>query len=424
VEIGLRIPSSGNVYGRSLLCMWVSTGDVQGSWLGTDVDDGNVCRNVTAGTEGFVGFTFDRPVYVVKGTKYFLTVRHGNWYSQTTKFAAIPNTVPMQSLGGMEDALSPTAIATWLGATGNPYWPQSRDLPGEAATRAPGEAASWIVQRDMDLSFRYSICSTGFPYVLNLTTGFDHITEVAKWPHGCCTARASPRHGSLLILTGANFFPSDGGLRCVFYFANGTAGPTTVARPLNTEFTRAQCATPVEFDPFSNVDCTAQGSCLGVFVSITNDGYNYAPMEGVPLATLGAKTRKLLLSDIFVSPDGHDYLGDGTASRPYSSLQRAIRAANQRDRIYIVSGSVLLGDGNRELKHLGKDILIWTTPGTTVTIDCEDMGLAVLAEDQQARWSQIYPQSSVSEGTRGEIQSSADVRYRRCKRSPTITLPE
>ena len=164
--------------------------------------------------------------------------------------------------------------------------------------------------------------------------------------------------------------------------------------------------------------------------------------------------------------------GDGTASRPYSSLQRAIRAANQRDRIYIVSGSVLLGDGNRELKHLGKDILIWTTPGTTVTIDCEDMvrtcpvgypctawhehwagtlfmgqcgpvvscwisrhthpnpalmspqGLAVLAEDQQARWSQIYPQSSVSEGTRGEIQSSADVRYRRCKRSPTITLPE
>jgi len=412
MDVALRV-AHGNVYGRAALCLWITKISPQGTPGSINVDDGNKCFDAVAGSDGFVTVTFDRAVYIEEGVTYFLTLRHGAWYSQTTRFAALPNTVPMKMAGGMEVGKSQTASAIWLGAYGNPYWPYTSGMgSGEALTQDEGTDV-WTTHRDLDLAFRYSYCSTGFPYVLNLTSGFDFEITHKIAPMGCCHARSSPLPGALITITGANFFPSED-LLCAWHLPNGTIGPKTNARPLTTDFTKAVCASPANFEPYSDYTCSAE-SCLGVFLSITNDGYNFPSVTGNPRTTLGDQTRKIMISDLYVSETGHDYIGDGTLWRPYATLQRAIRAANQVDRITILNAEILTGAMNRGLKHLGKDILIRSYPGTVATIDCENQDVMAIADSEQDAWNLVYPAGSVSEGTHGQITVTGEILVQRCR---------
>jgi len=418
MDLGLRVGTS-NAYNRALLCLWITTVAPQGSLLAEDLDDGNQCFNATGGTDGFVTVTFARPVYMEAGIKYFLTMRHGAWYAQTTRFAALPNTSPMRMAGGMEPRLSQTDTAIWLGAKGNPYWPENTGFKGEALLQAAG-STTWVTDRDMDLAFRFSYCSTGFPYVLNLTTTFDFEITAKIAPLGCCHARTSDRAGSRITITGANFFPSQG-LQCAFMNPDGSIGAVAQAIPLTTDFRKAVCVSQEGFDPYKATNCPTETSCLGTFLSITNDGANYPAVTGAPRTTLGDQTRKLLVSDLYVSTTGHDYIGDGTFYRPYATIQRAIRAANQVDRVTILNGEVLKGSGNRDLKHLGKDIIIQSYPGTTAGINCENAAVMSLAQEEQREWIKVYPSSSVSEGTQGQIVRTPEIMVIGC-RTPSVSF--
>jgi len=423
LEIFLEVPDGG-VYGRSLLCLWLSSGGPQGSHTATEVPDGNKCFEVVAGTSAWVTVVFDRAPHVSQGLKYFITLRHGKWYPQDTIFAAIPNAQPLAYDGSMEPALLPTAPARWRGGGGNPYWPGQHGLPGEAMALAPG-GEQWELRKDEDLAFRYSYCVTGQPMVLNISTGYDHVTYEAIARSGCCVARSSSRHGAKLILTGVNFFPSYT-MRCVFYSANHTVEALTEARPLDGSLTLAECPTPNDYDPYTSTSCT-NTSCLGSYVTITADTFNFVSVAGSPQATLGALTRKLLISDIYVSSSGRDDSGgDGSKFRPYNSLMRAIRAANQFDRIAIMGGSVLTGSRNKDLKHLGKDIVIRVESnegmeGETALIDCEGSNYVTLPEEQQAQWQQTFPQNMVAKSTDGHgIRFTTDVLFRGCSSTTTV----
>lgn len=418
IDVALRVGTS-TAYNRALLCLWITTGAPQGSPLAKDLDDGNQCFNATGGTDGFVTVTFARAVYMEAGTKYFVTMRHGAWYAQTTRFATLPNTSPMRMMGGMEPMKTQTDTAIWLGAKGNPYWHGASGFTGEAFIQAAG-SNTWVEDRDLDLAFRFSYCSTGFPYVLNLTTTFDFEITAKIAPLGCCHARTSELAGSRITITGANFFPSRD-LMCAFMNPDGSIGAVAQAMPLTTDFRKAVCVSQQGFDPYKNDPCPTETSCLGTFLSITNDGANYPAVTGPPRTTLGDQTRKLLVSDLYVSKTGHDYIGDGTIYRPYATIQRAIRAANQVDRITILNGEVLTGPGNRDLKHLGKDILIRSKPGTTAGINCENVATMSLPDAEQEEWLKVYPNSSVSEGTKGQIVRSPEVLVISC-RTPSVSF--
>jgi hypothetical protein len=189
MDVALRVASGETVYNRALLCLWLTTGAPQGSPLAKDLDDGNQCFNATGGTDGFVTVTFDRALYLEEGAKYFLTLRHGAWYAQTTRFAAVPNVSPMPFAGAMEPSQSVTSLAIWLGAKGNPYWPATSGTTGEALTQAPGSAA-WTTDRDLDLAFRYD--ST--PWLASGGGAECPMWQVHVLLHGL-PLRAEPHHG-------------------------------------------------------------------------------------------------------------------------------------------------------------------------------------------------------------------------------------
>merc|ERR1712146_798141 len=76
--------------------------------------------------------------------------------------------------------------------------------------------------------------------------------------------------------------------------------------------------------------------------------------DGTP-AYLGLNPLKFLFSDVFVSPTGSDTVGDGTLSRPYQTIQRAVDACNEYDQIVLLRG-YYTGLGNRGLRHHGKKL--------------------------------------------------------------------
>merc|ERR1712146_812760 len=107
-------------------------------------------------------------------------------------------------------------------------------------------------------------------------------------------------------------------------------------------------------NPHGAHDCTNPTKCQGTVLQVTNDGFTTGPQYmgpkwqdqtavvdvanslrlidyGVP-AYLGLNPLKILFSEIYVSTTGSDTVGDGTLSRPYNTIQRAVDAAKSTTR--------------------------------------------------------------------------------------------
>jgi len=252
----------------------------------------------------------------------------------------------------------------------------------------------WEKNTERVLATKLTRCVSSTAQVL------DFVTQGEKT--GCCSARASPQgglKGSMVTITGRNFFPSDD-LRCIFRNADGTTGAIVPGEPLDASYTSMRCAAPT-LDPHAAVDCTNPALCQGTTLVVTNDLYTVGPqfmgpkwytgepttnsqgithhvstpavtqIAGVP-AYLGLNPLKFLFSDIFVSPTGSDTVGDGTIARPYQTIQRALDAANEYDQIQLLSG-YYVGLGNRGLRHHGKKIQMKAYQGDlqNTIIDCQ-----------------------------------------------------
>jgi len=140
-------------------------------------------------------------------------------------------------------------------------------------------------------------------------------------------------------------------------------------------------------DPHSTRDCTNPALCQGTVLQVTNDGFTVGPQymgpkwyttgnamslpDGTP-AYLGLQPLKFLFSDIYASPTGSDTVGDGTLSRPYQTIQRAVDAANEYDQIVLLQG-YYTGLGNRGLRHHGKKLNLkaYNADRQNTVIDCQ-----------------------------------------------------
>lgn len=230
---------------------------------------------------------------------------------------------------------------------------------------------------------------------------------------GTCAARSSPRggiQGATITVRGQNFIPSEH-LGIMFLKADGSPGPKVSCRTTNYEYTEMQCEGAPAFNPFDGEDCSVPGSCQGVHVVATNDGVNYGAQyfspkfhepyehctvarspslgcDAVPVSIngthhaedhfvqdVGVNLLKYCFSDIYVSTSGNDYSGDGSRSRPFNTIQRAVVAANEYDSIVLIPGTYH-GNGNRGIRHMGKKLEIYpdqtgTNNNVETVIDCE-----------------------------------------------------
>lgn len=92
-------------------------------------------------------------------------------------------------------------------------------------------------------------------------------------------------------------------------------------------------------------------------VHVSND-------NGVTWSAAGTALAKFLFSDIYVSPDGSDASGDGTASLPYATLQKAVYAANGEARAGFLYDSATTGEQYRGTPgvglqaHINRDVVV------------------------------------------------------------------
>lgn len=421
VSLDLEVTETGT-FGESDLCLWITTGAPRGATGFQDVTNGYKCKAVATGTNGYVDFVFDRGVFVEKDTTYYLTLKHGQWFEATSRWAEDSNSEPVaKQMAGMRIG-GPTVPAKWRGSDLNPYWPGSSGLTGEAHVKSEGDNTLWVVQPNHDLRFKLNRCQSGLPIVLNMT--IDGVAmPTGPWlgseRYGV-SARSSPRGGALLTLEGFNFFPGNT-LTCMFHNADGSQGMISQATVVTGDFKTATCRTPENFDPYADQDCSGISSCLGVYVTVSNDAVNYGLISGPSRASLGASTPKILISDLYVSgiSGGNDVLGDGTRWRPFATIQRAINYAADVDRITLM-GSTQTGEGSNGLRHLGKDIHLQALPGQLTTINCTyaDGGAILQSEQEQQLWASISP-NAFPEG-KGTISTDSSVLFADCTGQTTI----
>jgi len=241
-------------------------------------------------------------------------------------------------------------------------------------------AGDWTKNTHQVLATKITRCVSSTAQVLDFSTSGEKT--------GCCSARVSPQggdKGSQVTITGRNFFPSDN-LRCVFRDESGATTATVPGEVLDASYTKMRCAAPT-MNPHGAHDCTNPTKCQGTVLQVTNDGFTTGPQYmgpkwqdqtavvdvanslrlidyGVP-AYLGLNPLKILFSEIYVSTTGSDTVGDGTLSRPYNTIQRAVDAANEYDQVVLLPG-YYTGLGNRGLRHHGKKVqlkshrILWT----------------------------------------------------------------
>jgi hypothetical protein len=216
----------------------------------------------------------------------------------------------------------------------------------------------------------------------------------------------------------------------------------------------ATCPTPT-FDPYEGIDCSLANSCMGVHVTMTNDGINYGTANGLCRASLGQTAPKVLISDLYVNSStmsmaalgttlrrrrselhegaagdgtgpwtasGSDTLGDGTLWRPFATIQRAISHATNRDAITVM-GSSITGESNIGLKHLGKDILIRALPGLVCVINCTHSldGVVLRSPSEQQLWSSLLVNSFPD--SPGNLAFDSSIRLAECSGHTTIVTP-
>jgi hypothetical protein len=242
---------------------------------------------------------------------------------------------------------------------------------------------------------------------------------------GTCAARSSPRggiQGPVIHVKGENIIPSPN-LHLMFLKPDGSPGPKVPCVATKYDYTEAECSGGPTFNPHEGEDCVVPGSCDGVNVVMSNDGVNYgaqymtpkyhepydscttarSPSQGcdaVPLSfngthnaedhfvqNVGVNLIKYCFNDIHVSTSGNDYSGDGTQSRPFQTIQRAINAANDHDSIVLKPGTYY-GNGNTGLRHMGKKIEIYTDQtgtnnGVKTEIDCQHQATGVVINNNK-----------------------------------------
>eukprot|EP00741_Cyanophora_paradoxa_P024452 tig00022075_g23609.t1 len=202
-------------------------------------------------------------------------------------------------------------------------------------------------------------------------------------------AARSPVTGNTeLTIIGTNFLPSKN-LKCGFGATHASTAPTapgtTVSAIWDSE-TQIRCVTPA-YNPHSNVDCTIPANCLGVRLLVSNNGKDWSnatlnavnPAGNFPHNYANNPNYLILFSDLHVSPYGHDSTGDGTASKPFRTIQRAIDMANPDDRIYVQQGRYT-GLGNIGLRSYGKKLQLYGDGLTQTVIDCEHSNIGFIVD--------------------------------------------
>ena len=158
-------------------------------------------------------------------------------------------------------------------------------------------------------------------------------------------------------------------LACVFVDENNVPQkfmPATVVSQDN-DITVLRCTTPA-FDPHAGKDCSVATNCQGTAVYITNDGVIIPDQiqrpkwhaNGIPAFHATNILHKILFSDLYVDAGtaGSDTSGDGSRSRPYKSLQRALDMANPVDRIQVLPGVYACTGDKSGLRSYGKSVSI------------------------------------------------------------------
>jgi len=354
-----------------------------------------------------VVFEFKTPVPVEKHTTYFINlavVGNPDVSDEITWVSGVAHgdgNARVKSNG--DDSYWDNGVATGLTPDSNLPTDEMRYAYTRGATGAG--AGDWTKINGKVLATKITRCVSSTAQVLDFSTSGEST--------GCCSARVSPQggdKGSAITITGRNFFPSDN-LRCVFRDESGATAAQVPGEVLDASYTKMRCAAPT-INPHSSQDCTNPSKCQGTVLQVTNDGFTTGPQYmgpkwqdqadqvdtsnslrlidyGVP-AYLGLNPLKILFSEIYVSTTGSDTVGDGTLSRPYNTIQRAVDAANEFDQVVLLPG-YYTGLGNRGLRHHGKKIqlkshrITWTeSPDGTYTSATDGDPLNTVVDCQHA----------------------------------------
>lgn len=303
--------------------------------------------------DGWTVFEFLHPVSVDRYTTYYLTL--GVVGSTETSAETVWYSGNRASTPAADTSLG-TAFAR---APGTWVWSQ---LPNCGVGAGAGICA---------LAVKFTSCSTHLPGILSMSTpGYNGQSAISKGHRpGCCDFRVSPRGGDeavVLNITGRNIVPSNK-LACVFTDENNAPKkfmPATIVSQAG-DVSVVQCTSP-EFDPHAGKDCSVATNCQGTAVYVTNDGVIIPDQvqrpkwdaNGVPKFHATNVLHKILFSDLYVDAGtaGSDTSGDGSRSRPYKSLQRALDMANPVDRIYVLPGIYTCTSNKRGLRSYGKRV--------------------------------------------------------------------
>jgi len=323
------------------------------------------------GAPAWIEFEFKVPVPVEKWTTYFLN-------------AAVVGNIDISKsvkwISGKQ--FGDGGVQKRAGATLSPGPEDANAVSDELRAVFLRDKSDWRWKKQAGrvLATKLTRCVSSTAQVMGFTTAGEKT--------GCCTARASPQggdKGASVTISGRNFFPSDN-LRCKFLNEDGTSQAVVPGRVTDSSYTKMTCDAPT-WDPHSARDCTNPALCQGTVLVVSNDNINVGPQfigpkwftsgnamgapDGHP-AYLGLSPIKFLFSDIYVSPTGSDTVGDGTLSRPYQTIQRAVDAANEYDQIVLLQG-YFTGLGNRGLRHHGKrlELKAYMADRQNTVIDCQ-----------------------------------------------------
>jgi len=346
---------------------------------------------------GWTTFEFLHPVSVERYTTYFITLgvvgstetsAETIWYSGNRASAPTADT----SLG----AAYTRAAGTWVWST----------LPNCGIGGGAGVCA---------MAVKFTSCSTHLPGILTLATPVYNGQSALSKGHrpGCCNLRVSPRgerEAVVLNITGRNILPSNK-LACVFVDESNVPQKYMPAAIVSQDkdISVIQCTTP-EFDPHAGKDCSIPTNCQGTAVYVTNDGVTIPEQlqrpkwdaNGVPIYHAPNNLHKVLFADLYVDAGtaGSDTSGDGSRSRPYKSLQRALDMANPVDRIYVLPGVYACTGDKSGLRSYGKSVtmhvlLEGSSEATDTLIKCR-------ALNPELSWNTAlhfsgYPKSNATE---------------------------
>jgi len=344
--------------------------------------------------DGWAEFEFAIPVTLERYTTYYITAgvvgstetsNAANWYSGNR--LPLSNTPPYGP-NDPDHTAATTLGPAYARNAGTWVWSKVPDCYG-----GDNAAAGACV-----LAVKFLRCPTvaQIPSILNIST--TTINNKNGYQTGCCDFRVSPRGGQNAVtfkITGRHILPSEK-LACVFLDESDAATKTVPGTIVSQsgDIVTMECTTP-EYDPhntLTDVDrCLDATQCTGVKVLITNDGIHFPAqvhgpkwdVHGVPIWTSTHSPFKILFSDLYVdgSAAGSDNSGDGSRSRPFKSIQRALDAANPVDHINVLPGTyVCSGDGSisqhaNGLRSHGKKVNIQVmfqgqTQATDTFIDC------------------------------------------------------